>query len=161
MPSKKRWVSHTYKALSGSRTYVRDRVARAEQNGRGAKLAINFDIDNTALATHYARGRAVAPSLRLAKYARNKGVYILFNTARRVSTRNKTIAELKRAGYPVDGLCAKYRGESKVQSKKRCRRSFVHNGFRLIINVGNRFTDFVGGDYTRAYRLPSYRNRLD
>ena len=31
---------------------------------------------------------------------------------------------------------------------------------RIIANVGNRCTDFVGGDYERAYRLPNYGNRL-
>ena len=155
MPTRHRWVSDTYKALSGSRVYVANRVARG-----GSKLAINFDIDNTALATYYAKGSAVSPSLRLAKYAKSKGVHILFNTGRNVSLRARTIAQLERAGYPVDGLCAHYKGESLARSKQRCRRSFVNNGFTIIANVGNRSTDFVGNNYERSYRLPNYGNRL-
>jgi predicted secreted acid phosphatase len=102
----------------------------------------------------------VPATLRLARYAKSKGVYVLFNTGRNVSLRKRTIAQLKRAGFPVDGLCAHYKGEPLAASKQRCRRSFVNNGFTIIANIGNRSTDFVGGNYERAYRLPNYNNRL-
>ena len=155
MPSKKKWTADTYKALYGSRAYVRDRVAKG-----GSKLALNLDIDNTSLATYYATGKAVPGTLRLVRYAKSKGVSILFNTGRNVSARKQTIAGLKRAGYPVDGLCAHYKGESLQASKQRCRQSFVNNGFTIIANIGNRSTDFTGANYERAYRLPNYANRL-
>jgi predicted secreted acid phosphatase len=155
LPSKNTWVSDTYKALNGSRAYVRSRVAKG-----GTKLALNLDIDNTSLATYYETGKPVAATLRLVKYAKSKGVYILFNTGRNVSLRAKTIAGLKRAGYPVDGLCAHYKGEPLRHSKQRCRQSFVNNGFTIIANIGNRSTDFTGSNYERAYRLPNYGNRL-
>jgi hypothetical protein len=160
MPTEKQWVSDTYKALNGSRIYVRDRVARAGSDQGGSKLALNLDIDNTSLATYYDRGKPVAATLRLVKYAKSKGVYILFNTGRNVKLRSSTIAQLKKAGYPVDGLCAHYKGEPLRHSKQRCRQSFVNNGFTIIANIGNRSTDFVGGNYERAFRLPNYGNRL-
>jgi len=159
MPTKKQWVADTYRALNGSRIYVRDRVARSGA-AAGSKLALNLDIDNTSLATYYDTGKPVAATLRLVRYAKSRGVYILFNTGRNVHQRSQTIAGLKRAGYPVDGLCAHYRGESLAHSKQRCRQSFVHNGFTIIANIGNRSTDFTGGSYERAYRLPNYGNRL-
>jgi hypothetical protein len=159
LPTKKQWVSDTYKALNGSRIFVRDRVARSS-NQTGSKLALNLDIDNTSLATKYDTGKPVAATLRLVKYAKSKGVYILFNTGRNVKQRNATIAGLKRAGYPVDGLCAHYKGEALRHSKQRCRQSFTNNGFTIIANIGNRSTDFVGANYEKAYRLPNYGNRL-
>jgi hypothetical protein len=155
MPSKQTWVSDTAKALDGSEAFVRDRVAKG-----GTKLALNLDIDNTSLATYYDSGKPIAATLQLVKYAKSKGVYILFNTGRRVAQRNATIKQLKAAGYPVDGLCARYKGERLAKSKQRCRGSFVHNGFTLIANVGNRRTDFVGNNYERAFALPNYGNRL-
>ena len=155
MPSKQQWLRDTETVLQGSRAYVYDRVARG-----GSKLALNLDIDNTSLQSYYANGQAVPATLRLVRYAKSKGVYILFNTGRNVGQRNRTIAQLKSAGYPVDGLCAHYRGETLAHSKQRCRASFVHNGFHLIANVGNRSTDFVGGNYERAFRLPNYGNKL-
>jgi HAD superfamily, subfamily IIIB (Acid phosphatase) len=160
MPSKSTWVADTYKALRGSRAYVRDRVARSQADHSATKLALNLDIDNTSLATYYAKGKPVAATLRLVKYAKSKGVYILFNTGRSVSTRTATIAGLKRAGYPVDGLCTHLKGESLQAGKQRCRSSYVSHGFTLIANIGNRSTDFVGTSYERAYRLPNYGNRL-
>ena len=51
-------------------------------------------------------------------------------------------------------------GEALEDSKQRCRRHFVAEGYTIIANVGNRSTDFVGGDYRRAFRLPSYRDQL-
>ena len=141
MPSKKKWVADTHKALYGSRTYVRDRVAKG-----GTKLALNLDIDNTSLATYYAPGKPVPVTLRLVKYAKSKGVYILFNTGRARSAPVRRPSPRSSApGFPVDGLCARYKGESLTHSKQRCRQSFVNNGFTIIANVGNRSTDFVGG----------------
>lgn len=155
LPSKRHWERDVAAALAGSRAYVRDRVAQG-----GRKLALNLDIDNTSLESHYAPGKPVPATLRLVKYAKSKGVAILFNTGRNVRLRAKTIRQLKRAGYPVDGLCAHYSGEALATSKQRCRQSFVDNGFTLIANIGNRGTDFVGGNYERAYKLPNYGNRL-
>ena len=155
MPSRKAWLQDTASALSGARTYVANRAAEG-----GTKLALNLDIDNTSLQSYYAPGKAIPATLRLTRFAKRHGVYILFNTGRNVSLRKKTIAQLKRAGFTVDGLCAHYKGEPLARSKQRCRRSFVNNGFTIIANIGNRSTDFRGKNYERAYRLPNYGNRL-
>ena len=155
MPSKRAWLEDTVQALSGSRAYVAKRVADTP-----GKLALNLDIDNTSLQTYYARGKAVPATLRLVRYAKSRGVDIFFNTGRNVSIRKKTARQLRRAGFPVDNLCMKHKGESLTHSKQRCRRIFVRGGYRLIENIGNRSTDFVGGNYMRAYRLPNYGNRL-
>src|SRR4051794_26113733 len=112
MPSRSTWVSDTYQALNGSRAFVHDRVAQG-----GTKLALNLDIDNTSLATYYAKGKPVAATLRLVKYAKSKGVYILFNTGRTAGSRTATVAGLKRAGYPVDGLCMHIKGETLQHGK--------------------------------------------
>lgn len=155
LPSKQKWLDDTAQALVGSRPYVDRQVA-----GTSGKLALNLDIDNTSLQSHYDRGKAIPATLRLVRYAKSRGVRILFNTGRHVSTRDRTIAQLKRAGFPVDGLCARLTNESLPHSKQRCRRSFGNNGYRLIANIGNRSTDFVGGNLGRIYRLPNYGNRL-
>jgi hypothetical protein len=154
-PGKRKWLKDTRAALSGSRAYIDERVAQG-----GTKLALNLDIDNTSLASYYDPGRPVPATLRLVRYAKSKGVFILFNTGRNVSLRERTIAQLEAAGYPVDGLCAHYRGEPLARSKQRCRASFVNNGFTLIGNIGNRSTDFAGGNYERAFALPSYGSKL-
>jgi hypothetical protein len=63
-------------------------------------------------------------------------------------------------GYRFAEMCGRYQGESLTSSKQRCRQRFVDEGYTIIANVGNRSTDFVGGNYERAFKLPSYSNRL-
>ncbi|MCW2761895.1 MAG: acid phosphatase [Marmoricola sp.] len=154
-PGRKKWLKDTRSAMYGSRAYVRDRVA---QGGTG--LAVNLDIDNTSLATYYRRGKAVPVVLRFARYASSKGVRVLFNTGRNEKDLAQAVAGLRRAGFPVTAICGHRTGESLVAGKQRCRRQYVNAGYTIIANVGNRRTDFVGGDYERAFRLPNYRNRL-
>jgi hypothetical protein len=36
----------------------------------------------------------------------------------------------------------------------------VDEGYTIVANVGNRSTDFLGGSYQRAFRLPDYALQL-
>lgn len=155
LPSRDQWLSDTRDAMVGSRAYVGDRVDRG-----GRRLAVNFDIDNTALATYYAPGTAVPVVLRFAKYARSQGVTLLFNTGRLRGQTAGVARSLSRVGYDVREICGRTAGESLVHSKQRCRAHFTAEGYTLIANVGNRDTDFAGSGYGRAFRLPNYGNRL-
>jgi hypothetical protein len=156
LPGKKRWLKDTRSAMVGSRAYVSKRV---KQPGTG-KLAINFDIDNTSLATKYAPRRAVPVVLRFARYANSKGVALVFNTGRTDDDIAAPLAWLRKAGYPVTDICARHQGESLVKGKQRCRQEYVDAGYTIIANVGNRSTDFVGTNYEKAFKLPNYGNRL-
>ena len=155
LPSKDQWLADTREAMYGSRAYVGDRV---DQGGR--RLAVNFDIDNTALATHYAKGTAVPVVLRFAKYARSQGVTLLFNTGRLRGQTAGVARSLRRVGYDVKEICGRMSGESLAHSKQRCRAHFRAEGYTLIANVGNRDTDFAGSGYGRAYQLPDYDKAL-
>lgn len=154
LPSEDTWHEDVAEAMAGSRRYLE---RRAEDSGR---LAINLDIDNTALATEYDTGHATRRVLRFARKAHRLDIAVFFNTARPRSDLRRTARALRRAGYTVDDICGRKSGESRVHSKKRCRRGFRADGFRLIANVGNNPTDFRGGGYDRAYRLPNYDGRL-
>jgi predicted secreted acid phosphatase len=157
LPTKDTWVSDVSTAMHGSRSYLSDRIAAATTD---EKLAINLDIDNTSLATHYAPRQPVLVVRRLARYAHNHGVAVFFNTGRDTTQAATVRSLLVKAGYPVDRLCTRRPSEAVVHSKQRCRASFVADGYTLVANVGNRKTDFIGGDYERAFRLPSYSNQL-
>jgi hypothetical protein len=158
VPSKSQWVADTYTAMQGSRAYVDRRVDRG-----GSRLAVNLDIDNTALASHYDYGHAVAVTLRFARHARAQGVKVLFNTGRirgggRLAAATRL---LQHAGFRVTEICGRSSThETLTHSKQRCRRHFVHEGWTIIANVGNRGSDFAGGNYEKAYRLPSYGGQL-
>jgi len=158
LPSKSQWVADTYDAMQGSRAYVGRRVDQG-----GSRLAVNLDIDNTSLASHYDYGAPVAVTLRFARYARDHGVKLLFNTGRiRGDGRLAKAKDLLRAaGYRVTEICGRTSThETLTHSKQRCRRHFVAEGWTLVANVGNRQSDFTGGSYEKAFRLPSYGGRL-
>jgi hypothetical protein len=158
VPSKSRWLADVHHAMAGSRAYVHRTVAHG-----GSRLAVNLDIDNTSLASHYDYGRRVPDVLRFARYARARGVVLLFNTGRIRGDGRLIHAkhELMRAGYAVGEVCGRTSSaEGLAQGKRRCRRHFVAEGYTIIANVGNRSTDFAGGNYRRAFRLPNYHNQL-
>jgi predicted secreted acid phosphatase len=158
LPSKRHWVKDTRKAMYGSRAWVDTRTANPKPTDQ--KLAVNLDIDNTSLATKYAPGKPVAVTLRFVKYAKDHDLAILFNTGRLSTQLSGITDQLRKAGYPIDAVCGRQKGEGLVHSKQRCRAEYVAQGYTIIANVGNRATDFSGGDYEKAFKLPNYRNRL-
>jgi hypothetical protein len=157
LPTYEQWLADVRTALRGARPYVKQRVADAAP---GERLAINFDVDNTVLATHYRPGQAIAPIARFSRFLERQGVAMLFNTARPATQRAKTKAQLQAAGYPISGLCLGTRGLTVPGGKQACRDRFADRGWTLIANVGNNDTDFVGDGYERAFALPNYGGRL-
>ena len=156
VPSKKRWLRDVHRALhkAHARHYL---SVRAESGESG--LAINFDIDNTVLATRFGGG-AIPEMLRFTRFAHRLGYAILFNTGRSEEQRAKTLAQLRRNHFRVDGLCMRQAGEKLVPSKKRCRREYAQQGWTLVENVGNNPSDMQGHGYERRVRLPNYGGRL-
>jgi hypothetical protein len=157
MPTETQWRADVAKVMSGSEDFIDHRTA-----GKHGKLAINFDIDNSSLATFYRKGTAIPEVLSFALHAHDKGVAILFNTARYGKNLTRARALLTNAGYPVTALCGRTsRSERLAHGKQRCRKAFVKKGYTLIANVGNNTTDFSGPrNYEVVYRLPNYGKRL-
>ncbi|MFL6156618.1 MAG: HAD family acid phosphatase [Marmoricola sp.] len=157
LPTKQQWLADVSKAMYGSRAYLGDRLAAAKP---GERLAINLDVDNTALATRYSPGEAIVVVRRFTRYAHNHGIAVFFNTGRGPKAAADARTQLLHAGYTVDRFCHRRTGERLIHGKERCRASFVKAGYTIVANVGNRSTDFVGGNYERAFMLPNYGNRL-
>lgn len=153
VPPREQWLADVKTAMSGARAYVRERAASAAP---GERLAVNFDIDNTVIATYYDGGGAIPQMTKFVKLLQRKKVAVLFNTGRSADQRASTAAQLRRTGFPVDGLCLRGQGRTLVFGKQRCRDLFTARGYTLIANVGNNDTDFAGDGYERAYRLPNY-----
>jgi predicted secreted acid phosphatase len=153
LPSEKQWHKDIAKVMDGSHAYI-DRATKYSHK----KYAINFDIDNSTIASHYRPGTAIPRVLRFARYAKRQGVALLFNTARAGAPLKKARAELTKAGYRVTKVCGrKSRQEPVAHGKQRCRARFIRQGFTIIANVGNHTTDFSGPkNYGRAFRLPNY-----
>ena len=156
-PTRAEWIKDVRQEMKGSGAYLRKRTASGDE-----RLAVNFDIDNSTIATYYdgLDAGAIPRILRFARLARELGVELVFNTARTHAMRQRTIDQLTEAGYVVDRLCMRRKGETLPAGKQRCRAKFAAKGLTLIANVGNNPTDFVGGGYEKAYRLPNYGGEL-
>ncbi|GHF72945.1 hypothetical protein GCM10010218_62680 [Streptomyces mashuensis] len=154
LPSYQTWQNDVQKAVAPAIPWLRDAV----DAGRGGKPAIVLDIDNTALETHYHEGRANKPVLRVAQWAHEHDMAVLFVTARTSSSSAQR--QLEEAGYPVDDICVREHGEGKGDGKERCRQELTDDGYRITANIGNRLTDFEGGYYEKGFKLPDYGGRL-
>jgi predicted secreted acid phosphatase len=153
VPTRDQWLADVKAAMQGSRAYVRQRVAARTPD---EKLAINFDIDNTVIATYYDGGGAIPLMLCFSNLLKRLDVAMVFNTGRLSDQRKRTVTQLTRAGFPVAEVCLRNKGETLPVGKQRCRDHFIDEGYTLIANVGNNDTDFVGDGYEKAYRLPNY-----
>ncbi len=152
-PSRTQWLTDVRTAMLGSAGYARQRVAAKASD---EQLAVNFDIDNTVIATYYNGGGAIPRMLRFAKLLDKLGVAVVFNTGRVASQHDRTVAQLTRSGFPVDAVCLRAKGATLPVGKQTCRDRFIEEGYTLIANVGNNNTDFVGDGYERAFKLPNY-----
>lgn len=157
LPPKSVWLRDVKKAMAGSSAYLDQRV---EQRGKGETLAIVLDIDNTAMATAYAWPRPTKAVRAFAQRAVAKNVRVWFVTGRTKSQLGNVRSVLTRAGYRYVGICTRKTGESLSTGKQRCRRSITAKGYTITASVGNRNTDFTGGNYERKFKLPSYNKAL-
>ncbi|WP_058043628.1 HAD family acid phosphatase [Streptomyces roseifaciens] len=153
VPGYQTWQDDVRKAVGPAIPWLQDRAGRGD-----GRLAVVLDIDNTALETHYHPGQPNKPVLKVAQWAKEHHVSVLFVTARTSSSSARK--ELKNAGYPVDAICTREHGESKDEGKERCRGELTHDGYTITANIGNRSTDFTGGFYEKAFKLPDYGGQL-
>jgi predicted secreted acid phosphatase len=158
------WQADVKAVVDQALPYVQQRTA----NSAGQKLAIVFDIDNTALETYFhpwyqLPTPAVQPSLELAKYAKSRGVSVFFITARPGVIEDETEWNLKSVGYPVDGLYVRDLPDlfDQVSAYKTGKRAEIEaQGYTVIANVGTNDSDLVGGHAERTFKLPDYDGRL-
>ncbi|TLQ43653.1 HAD family acid phosphatase [Streptomyces marianii] len=158
------WQRDVTAALATARPYIEQRTAGAS----GQRLAMVLDVDNTSLETdfHYF-WEYPTPAVRqvrdLVRYADSRGVDIFFVTARPDIIEALTSYNLRKAGYPVDGLYVRSLPDlfDEVSAYKTGKRAEIEaKGYTIIANVGNRPSDLVGGHAERTFKLPDYDGKL-
>jgi acid phosphatase len=152
---------------------------RIDQNRNNQKLAIVFDIDETALSNYRhmlklnfgmipqlvvediekAEDPAIEATLKLYEYAKGKGIAIFFVTGRREKLRDATQKNLKSVGYVKwDGLYLKpndYKKKSVIPYKSSTRKLIQEKGYTIVVNIGDQFSDLAGGHAERVFKLPN------
>ncbi|MFI1657602.1 HAD family acid phosphatase [Streptomyces sp. NPDC020472] len=158
------WRHDVAAVVAEARPYVE---ARSENAGR-EKQAIVLDIDNSSLETDFhpfweLPTPAIADVRALVRDAHARGVAVFFVTARPGIIHSLTDWNLKKAGYPVDGLYVRSLPDlfGEVSAYKTEKRAEIEaKGYTIIANIGNNTTDLVGGHAERAFKLPDYGGKL-
>lgn len=157
------WKRDVAAVVAEARPWIESRSAAAGTE----KQAIVLDIDNTALETQFhplwkQPTPAVAAVRDLVRYADSRGVDVFFVTARPGIVEDLTEWNLKKAGYPIDGLYLSGLLDlfAVTEYKTDKRAEIESKGYTIIANIGNTPGDLAGGHAERAFKLPDYGGRL-
>ena len=167
------WEAAIDRIASEARARLDDLVPTAR------RPAIVLDVDDTAISTYALQRRLFfgyterawnrwmedhAPPphrgiLELFRHAKRRGVAVFFVTGRREPARQATERQLRTAGYegwngiylkPVD-----YREPSVVPYKSQARAQIEAEGFEILVNVGDQWSDLEGGHSVASFKLPN------
>ncbi|MFE5911835.1 HAD family acid phosphatase [Streptomyces wedmorensis] len=158
------WRRDVAAVVAEARPYIEE---RSEDAGR-EKQAIVLDIDNSSLETDFhpfweLPTPAIADVRDLVRDAHARGVAVFFVTARPGIIHSLTDWNLRKSGYPVDGLYVRNLPDlfAEVGAYKTAKRAEIEaKGYTIIANIGNNTTDLVGGHAERAFKLPDYGGKL-
>ena len=142
---------------------------------KGKKLALVLDIDETSLSNYDAinadnftfgpnsqaeatneTGKVIPSTLELFNLAKQNGVAVFFITGRRENTRAHTESNLTREGYAGwQQLFLKPDAstETTVQYKSGARAAIEGQGYRIVANVGDQYSDLAGGHEDIGFKL--------
>ena len=144
------------------------------------KLAMTLDIDETSLSNYQeisttgfagttaalavalaeADSPAIGPTLKLFRFAKQRGVDVFFITGRPdaiTGVRERTEVNLTAAGYEGwKGLFLNPdTSQGVVPYKAGVRADLEKQGYRIVVNVGDQESDLHGGHADRAFKLPN------
>jgi hypothetical protein len=141
------------------------------------KRAVVFDIDETSLSNYTAIdldnftfgthsraeatdeiGKKIQPTLDLFNLAKQKGFATFLITGRREDVRAPTAENLTREGFTdYTGLILRPvgAGGSTVDYKAGERGKIEDQGYKIVANVGDQYSDLAGGHSEVVFKLPN------
>lgn len=158
--------------------YLQQRVAVNRQAVHPQKLAVVLDIDETSLSNYQAlkalrfggskelidksienaTDPAIAPTLALYHLAQQDKLAVFFITGRREKLQQATVKNLQQAGYiQWAGLSFKpdnYKLASIVPYKAAARAAIEKQGYDIVVNIGDQYSDLAGGYADKGFKLP-------
>lgn len=164
------WAADTTAVVDKARAYLESHLA--------PRAAIVLDVDDTSLSSYDCLRRtdfdrkalgqacvedaempAIPQTLGLFDFARSKGVSVFFITGRRARQRSATISNLRAQGYRGTwSLTMRPNRQPRSQRsgwKARVRRTLVKRGYRIVVNVGDQYSDLRGGSALKTFKLPN------
>ena len=170
------------RVVSQARSYLEQRALSA------TKPAIVLDIDETSLSNWPAyrangwgrvvngpcdlekgpcglrawqgmgQSKALAPTLALARRARELDVAVFFISGRPPNLREATERNLREQGYQWTGVVLLPEGAkfpSAVEFKAPERRRIAEQGYTILLSMGDQQSDLAGGYAERTFKLPN------
>jgi len=165
--------------IQQAQSYLALVATQKEESETKSKPAIVLDIDETSLSNYQhmlqmnfgmipnlvnadirkADDPPISATLQLYRQAKKLGVAVFFITGRPEKLREITEKNLLSAGFKDwDGLYLKpndYSKPSVIPYKSASRESIEARGYRIIINVGDQYSDLAGGHSVRVFKLPN------
>jgi len=162
-----------------AQAYLEKRISENNKLKSKKRLAVAFDIDETSLSNYNhllaldfgiipeiyketimeAIDPAIPETLKLYNYAQLNGVAVFFITGRTEDLKVATIKNLNAAGYKDwDGLFFKpdgYQQGSIIPYKISTRKRIEESGYRIVVNIGDQYSDLAGGYSERSFKLPN------
>lgn len=147
--------------------------------------AVIFDIDETALSNYNhtkeigfgykyelwsewlkrADADAIKQTKRFYDWLISKKIKVIFLTGRTENERKATVKNLHLRGYTnYDTLIVRNSGEIKIPAaefKAIKRKELVNKGYKIIANIGDQWSDLVGGNSGVKIKLPNYLYIID
>jgi predicted secreted acid phosphatase len=143
------------------------------------RLAIVLDVDGTAVSDYKnteemdfsfnvskydqyirsARATVIQPTLKLTIQAKKQGVAVVFVSGRKEEYRDVTTSNLKRLGYDnITKLIMRpsdLKPVSVAEFKLKEREKLIKEGYRIILVLGDQYSDFQGGFYDKGFKYPN------
>jgi acid phosphatase len=104
------------------------------------------------------QSKALAPTLALARRARELNVAVFFITGRPPNLRDATERNLKDQGYEWTGLILEPEGAAFASAsdfKAPERRKISEQGYTILLSLGDQQSDLTGGYAERTFKLPN------
>jgi len=105
-----------------------------------------------------AQSKALAPTLQLAKRAKELGVAIFFISGRPPTLQDATERNLREQGYEWDQVILLPAGAtfaSAVDFKAPERKKIADRGYTIVLSMGDQESDLKGGFAERVFKLPN------
>jgi len=104
------------------------------------------------------QSKALAPTLKLAKRAKELGVAVFFISGRPPNLQEATERNLREQGYDFDAVILLPAGAtfaSAVDFKAPERKKIAERGYTIILSMGDQESDLKGGYAERVFKLPN------
>lgn len=172
------YMKEIAQVISKADNYITKQI-KINNTNKSQKLAVVLDIDETSLSNYehmisrdfsgtredfhqdvmQADSPVIQPTLKLYNKILKNHIAVFFVTGRRISERNATKNNLHKAGFNNwAGLYLRpehYNYMSMTPFKTQSRRSIRHQGYLIIANIGDQYSDLQGGYALKTFKLPN------